>query len=221
MVSQERRRPAGLPVLLSVVLGAVTAAGIAGCGGARQATAAGGTPTATALAAPATAASGRAATATPPAPASPASSPASLQAFGKQVFSFAQDNTARLKSLTVIPASVAGTRCVSVYSNRGYAIAAKTQDADMRQVPPAGTPTAMVSACERHNIVTQIATDNVDAKDETAVLDAQYPTALTTLGHANPDGSDLRTTHHASQAQLLTAAAAAFSHLESLLGSGG
>jgi hypothetical protein len=142
-----------------------------------------------------------------------------MQEFGEQVFSLVADNRARLKLLLVMPSATAGEKCVSVYSDRGDAIAAQTQDSDVGQIPPPGTPKAMVSACERGSTITQIATDNVvDMHHDTAVLDAQYPAALTTLGLENADGSDMRTTHNVSQQILLHDATAALEHLEDLVG---
>jgi hypothetical protein len=194
--------------------------GIAGCGGSSSSG-----PKARAestnAAAPTSPATGTK-EATTSAPPSANAGAASMQAFGEQVFSLAAANRARLKVLMLAPPSDAGLKCVSVYSDRGDAVAAQTQDADVSQIPPPGTPKAMVSACKHAGAITQIVTDNVvDMHHDTAVLDARYPIAITTLGLENADGSDLRTTHNVSQQTLLSDATAALEHLETLLGLNG
>jgi hypothetical protein len=203
------------PARSPVALVALALAAVAGCSspsaGPEASHTAGAKPTATASQAAGTGA----AAVSSSAPADPAS----IQEFGEQVFSLAADNSARLKLLTVIPPSLAGLKCISVYSNRGDAIAAETQESDVSQEPPLGTPTAMVAACEHGTTITQISTDNViDMQEDTAVYDVQYPSAITTLGKENADGSDLRTTHDVPQATLLLDAAAALRHLEGLIG---
>ena len=210
-----------LLVPISVGLAALMT-GVAGCGG--SASAGSKAPVESGqTAAPTSSAPGSSAPgskeATASAPPSASAGTASMQEFGEQVFSLVADNRARLKLLLVMPSATAGEKCVSVYSDRGDAIAAQTQDSDVGQIPPPGTPKAMVSACERGSTITQIATDNVvDMHHDTAVLDAQYPAALTTLGLENADGSDMRTTHNVSQQILLHDATAALEHLEDLVG---
>lgn len=142
-----------------------------------------------------------------------------MQAFGKQVFALAAANRARLSGLLVTPSEVAGETCIAVYSNKGYAIAAATQDANMSEIPPADTPVALVSACERGTAIVQITSSNtVDAQSSTSVIDALWPNRLFSLVRGDADGSDATSTHDASQQTMVDAAFAALDHLERLLG---
>jgi hypothetical protein len=142
-----------------------------------------------------------------------------MQTFGQQVFALAAANRARLSGLIVKPSAVPGETCISVYSNRGYAIAAETQDANMSEIPPVNTPVAFVSACERGTTIVAIGSSNtVDAQNSTGVIDTLWPDPLFTLVTGNADGSDTTSTHDASQQTMVDAAVAALDHLEGLLG---
>lgn len=142
-----------------------------------------------------------------------------MQAFGKQVFALAAANRARLNGLIVTPAEVSGETCVAVYSNKGYAIAAETQDANMSEIPSLDTPVSVVSACERGTTIVQIGSSNtIDAQSNTAVIDALWPDPLFSLVTGAADGSDTTSTHDASQQTMVAAAFTALNHLEGLLG---
>ena len=142
-----------------------------------------------------------------------------MQAFGEQVFALVAANRVRLNGLIVTPSEVSGETCTSVYSNQGMAIAARTQDANMSEIPPVGTPVALVSACERGTTIVQIAADNtLDAQNETAVIDALWPDPLFSVVTGNADGTDSSSTHTASQQTMVGDSFAALDHLEALLG---
>lgn len=143
-----------------------------------------------------------------------------MQAFGGQVFALAAANRARLKGLIVTPPGIPGETCTAVYSNRGYAIAAETQDANMSEIPPVDTPVAVVSACERGTTIVAIGSSNtIDAQDSTTVDDSLWPAPpVFTLITGDADGSDATSTHDASQQTMVDAASAALDHLEALLG---
>jgi hypothetical protein len=210
-----RSRTAQLGPLRSALLVgsviAVAAAGSAGCAGSTSAGSNGSLASPTLTPAPPPAARDTGATA----PVSVAAQ-SSVQGLGDRVFALAAHNRARLGQLLVTPSSVPGLTCVAIYSNAGEALAARTQDADMSQLPVPGTPTALISACKRGDTIVQIAADSVtNAHHDTVVLDDP---PVITLGHGNANGSDLRTTHHVTQQALLSNADTALQHLEQLLG---
>jgi hypothetical protein len=216
----------GLPVRASMTLAVVAAAGVVGCSGPPLANPAGRST------APPHSSASTPGTSTPVSPGSngtetAASQPTtavgggSMQAFGEQVFALVAANRVRLNGLIVTPSEVSGETCTSVYSNQGLAIAAKTQNADMSEIPPAGTPVALVSACEHGTTIAQIATDNtIDAHNETAVIDALWPDPLFSIVTGNADGTDSTSTHTASQRTMVNDAFTALDHLETLLGIG-
>ena len=221
-----------LLVRIPVVFAAITAVGVVGCGSspsadsAAQHAASASTVGARASAAAAstaltsTAPSASASTGAVATPAAAATGgDASIQSFGEQVFALAATNRARLNKLIVTPSEVSGETCIAVYSNQGYAIAAKTQDANMSEIPPVNTPVALVSACERGTTIVQIATSNtVDAQSSTSVIDALWPDPLFSLVTGDADGSNTTSTHVASQQTMVNAAFTALDHLEGLLG---